>query len=386
MFRQIFAILILATCSISLSAQPDSLADAGLLPFIQEGRKEMIRSFEETNRPEVQFWMDSLQRLENELFLTLQWDERWLLYLWLENYSALFAEVQIFDSGLEEVELLKLAPPPDSLFQHLDVRLYEERAYLFDQVRKAWLSAEERAFTSLLINYLLRLSTEEPEASAFDKQLNAFLKEYPSSRFTWYIHRHLYNIKPPGNWAFCMDLLFLNGNWTEGMERTLRPAYGGEIALGYWVKRWNAGLRLAVGGQKLDRDMDEKGFIWPEEDPSTFFAIELETGYDIYNKPRLRIFPSFGGGFGSVRPSENEEEPNPVYYDHFKFNGWHLTTALQADVKFNLKSKKVATTYHGVRVRIGHRWLNFEPRNPAMQGNMFFFAVGYTIFGRQPRY
>lgn len=349
---------------------------------IENSRRELILAFENDDRMNAQFWLDSLQRLDDDNFLSLYWDERWLFYIWLENYAPLFTEVQQFDA-LEEKTFYKIRPTPDSLFKMLDARLFAMQPYLFDQIRKAWLSTEERAFTTLLVNYLLRLSFEEPEATMFDTQLKAFLKQYPDSRFKKYIYSRMFNAPPAANWAIGLDILFANGNWTDGLERSFRPMFGADMAFNYWRNRLNSSLRMIVGGQKLARDIEEGLEVWPKDDPSTFLAFELDAGYDLYNKPGLRIFPSIGIGFSTLRPPQSEEEPLPDAYDNFKFRGWHYIAALQADVKFSMGKGSVASTYHGVRIRLGHRWLHLDKDNPAMQGNMFFFAVGYTIFGRQ---
>ncbi|MBL7774440.1 MAG: hypothetical protein JNK89_00470 [Saprospiraceae bacterium] len=343
----------------------------------------MLAAFEQDDRLNAQFWLDSLSRLESELHRSMYWDERWLLYIWLEQYPTLFTEVQQFSQGAEEQALYKIPPTPDSLFTRLDNRLYENQAYLFDQVRKAWLNTEERAFSSLLISYLLRLSSSEPAASEFDDALKAFLKTYPSSSFAPFIRMRMFNRPPAAKWAIGGDLMFSNGNWTENLEGSLRPMFGVDLAFFYWRHRLNAGLRLNIGGQKLANDIEENLYIWPKDDPSTFFCVELEAGYDLYNKPRLRIYPTLGGGFSSIHAPEDEENSNPDYYQNFRFNGWHWTAALQADVKFKPDANSVSGSYTGVRIRLGRRWLNLDDGNPAFRGNMFFISAGFTIFSRQ---
>lgn len=365
----------------SVSAQTDSLPSQNDL--IYTCRQNLLQAFESDDRLNTQFWLDSLVRLGNAEYTALQWDERWLLYFWLDNYSPLFQEVTWFAIIQETETWNKIPPPPDSLFNRLDLKLFENQAYLFDQIRQAWLSTEERAFASLLLNYLLRLSLEEPAASEFDAQLNGFLKTFPKSKFRSFIIERMYNTKQPGPWSINLDVLFLQSNWSGGLERTLRPLFGVDLGLCYWRKGWNLAARMAAGGQKLDRDVEQNSFYWTAGEKANFLAIELETGFDVINKSRLRIFPSVGGGFSTIHPPQNEDDPNPDYYDNFRFNGWHLSVAIQADIKFNLGAPNVATSYHGVRVRMGHRWLDLDKGNPSMEGNQFFVAVGYTLFGRQ---
>ena len=379
--NRLLPFFILLILQASLFAQTDTLHSTE--SAISNCRQQLQLAFENDDRLNTQFWLDSLQGLEDEQYFSLRWDERWLLDIWLENYTHLFLEVEQFTNGLEETAWYKTQPPPDKLFKTLDTRLFENQAYLFDQIRKASLTTEERAFTTVLFNYLLRLSATEPAATEFDEALNGFLKIYPQSRFKQFIRSRMYNTQPPADWAIGVDILFTNGNWSNGLERSFRPLFGADLAITFWRKRLNSSFRMIVGGQKLDRDIVEGNNVWPKDDPSTFLGFELDAGYDLYNKPGLRIFPAVGVGFSTLRPPEDEEGANPEYYGNFKFRGWHWSAALQADVKFNMGSGNVVSSYHGVRIRLGHRWLHLDANNPALQGNMFFFAVGYTIFGRQ---
>ena len=368
----------------STTGQTDSLPSKA--KNIATCRLELLQSLRQDNRLDAQFWLDSLRTLEDETWLALQWDERWLFYFWLENYAPLLDEVAVFTDSVEQRTYYKYPPPNDSLFEWLDAQLFRDRAQIFAQVKHAWISGEERAFSALLLDFLLRISSGKRETAAFDARLDSFLTEYPNSRFAGFMRSKMYAIKPAGRWAIGVDALFLQGIWSGNLERNLKTCYGGDFAVAYWQNHWTAALRFGIGGQKLLRPVESKGYTWPSDDPSTFLDIELEFGYDVYDKRRLRIFPTIGGGFSSVFPPEgDEEDPNPDYYDNFKFPGAHLTAAAQADVKFPMGNGNVASSYHGVRVRVGYHWLNLGRRNPAMQGNMFFFAVGYTIFGRQPK-
>ncbi len=383
MLRLIFLTLLTLPPVITWSQQ-DSLPTPTHAQAIALCRQELLHSLWNDNRPDAQFWLDSLRSMEDDNYLALQWDERWLFYFWLENYAPLLDEVAHFTKNTEAETFTKYSPPNDSLFEWLDAQLYRDREQLFRQIDNAWLSGEERDFAALLLHYLLRLSNEPTAADEFDARLNAFLAENPTTRFAPFMRAFMFNTKPPASWAVGLDALFLQGNWSGDLERNFKTAYGADFAVYYWQNRWNLAVRMGVTGQKLLRPVEANTYEWPKDDPSVFFDLELEAGYDLFNKPRLRIFPTVGGGYSTIRPPEgDDQDPNPDYYSNFKFNGVHLTTALQADVKFRQGKGNVATSYHGIRVRMGYHWLNLKRQNPALQGNMFFFAVGYTIFSRQ---
>lgn len=367
----------------SLYAQPEKPLTQYQL--IQYYRYELQESFLQVKPAEAVALLDTLRWLEDDQYLTTQWDERWLLYFWSENYETLLNEVARFSNAREEANAEKIPPPEDSLFILVDGALYNEREQLFARIQESALSLEDRTFAALLLDYLLRLSAKEPYASTFDAELSDFQTRYPKSRYARFLRKRMYNTRPPGKWALGVDVLFSQDNWTDNLEYNFRTGYGGDFGLAFWRKRLNLFLRIPVAGQKLMHPVVAQNFVWEEDESSVFFGVEAEAGYDLINKPRFRIFPTVGGGFSSIHPpAASEENPNPDYYDFFRFNGGHLSAAIHADVKFKSTDEKdIAASYHGVRVRVGYRWLNLGRKNPALQGNMFFFAVGYTIFGRQ---
>ncbi len=346
-------------------------------------RHKIMEGFLAEDRAEVQFWIDSLQRLESDYSFGLYWDERWLLYLWLENYAPVFEEV-VLHNKIAQLEQTRIPPPKDSLFQVIDQSLFEARFALFDRLNRAWLSAEDRAFGSLLISYLLRLDITEEEQTAFDARLDTFLSKYPQSRFRPFILERMYYTPRPDDWGMGFDLSLNYGEWSGPLGRTLNAPFGGELSFFVVKKRWIGGVRAGLGGMRLRRTIVYRGFEWYKDDPANFVFGELEAGYLFYQKGRAQIGPLLAGGLSSVRPSLGREEEFPFYYEEaFRFNGWHLTAGLQADWVFTKPPDVVGSSFSGLRLRFGYRWLHLSKGSPDFRGDQFFFSVGWVIFGRQ---
>ncbi len=265
-------LLILLLIPFGAHGQTDSLPTTE--QQIATCRQEIIQAFSNDDKQEAGIWMDSLRRLEDNVYLTTQWDERWLLYYWTENYPPLFQEVARFSNAGEEANSYKVPPPADSLFDRLDSRIFAERESYFLQLQQAALPAEESEFAVLLLEYLLRISIQENETEAYDARLNQFLSRYSNTRFSGFIHKRMYNTAPPGNWALGADILFLRGNWTDMLERNLRTCYGADLGLSFWKNRWNLFLRIPLGFQKLANPLEEKGFVWEKDESSVYFGIE----------------------------------------------------------------------------------------------------------------
>ena len=330
-------------------------------------------------------WMDSLTRMEDDEQVALVWDERWLLYYWSGALSNVLDEAARYDENERNQQSWKKQPPADSLFEHLDRTLLARQYQLFADIRQAFLNEEEKACATLLLEHLLRLNGDRQEWAT---KIENFLMKYPRSRFSLYLRSIKPHISKPSKDAVGLFATFRHGEWSDQLERSLRPLNGLEFGIYYWRKRMNYELGIEVGSSKLARDVVEGGYIWPKNDVYSAFSLQMEFGYDVLDKTKLRVFPSVGGGFNRVRPPtpDESEEPLPDYYYGFRFWSGHLMAVLNIDLKMFPRSEMLqrATkgSYSGPRLRVGYQWMGLGRKNPALQGNQFFVAIGYNLHGR----
>lgn len=362
-------------------------ADPTKMAHIAAARLQLDTAFRYDDLISAGMWMDSLTRLEDDAQVALVWDERWLLYFWSGALSNALDEASRYDADERIRQSYKNQPPNDSLFEHLDRTLLERRYQLFADIRQAFLNGEEKAFATLLLEYLLRLNGDRQEWAT---KIENFLTKYPKSRFATYLRSVKPYIPKPRKDALGLFVTFRHGEWSDQLERSLRPLNGLEFGLYYWRKRMNYQVTLAVGSSKLDRDVLHRGFFWQKKDPysATFFHAEI--GYDVLDQARLRLFPSIGVGGNWVRPPtpDDGDEPLPDYYDNFLFSSGHLLAVLNIDLKpfprhpNNDASGMPRGSYSGPRLRVGYQWMNLGEKNSALRGNQFFVAVGYNLHGR----
>ncbi|MFN0217137.1 MAG: hypothetical protein ACKVT2_23005 [Saprospiraceae bacterium] len=389
--NRIYILLIFNFLSLISIGQNDSLPASSSLSRpekIANSRLELLASFLMDDPAGAGIWMDSLARLEDEQYAGLIWDERWMLYFWTESYGTLLEEVSLSDDNQRSLQAWKTQPPNDSLFEWLDYYLNEQRFTVFSSIQNAFLNQEEKAFTTLLFEYLLRLNTDEEE---WAERLQSFENHYPASKFLSFVRSRKPVILKPSNQALGISGGLQFGNWRGEIERTLATPYAFNIDAYYWTRRCNFLFEGAFGGPKLTRDVIVNSEVWPKEDPSSFFTLGLGFGYDIINSSKLRLFPSIGGGIGFLKPPTpgEDEDPLPDFYDNFKFTEWHLSAAVNADIKLFTKNYRTWNTpkgsYHGVRLKFGWNGLNFGKDSPQLGGEIFYFAVNYNFFGYLPK-
>lgn len=396
MAKHILFSLVLVTTT--LQAQQDTLhksPQTSLAQRIASARQELLSSFLNDDPASASLWRDSLMRLEDSTHVALVWDERWLLYYWEEAYGNLFDEVVRLDATERQRLANKQPPPKDSLFERLDQSLYESRFQIYEKISRGFLTEEEKQFALIELDYLLRLNQAEIASGEWNKRLDAFLRLHPESRFKSYIQANLYAPaekmranKVKTDRGFSLDFLFSSGRWRDELERTVRSPYGFDIGLSYWLRHWNFGVRCNFSWQKLNRSIIQNGYEWPKNDPTVLITPALEAGYDILNNRKVKVFPSLVAGISILKPpgvDEAEEEPLPEYYSDFFFVTGFLGAALTADVKLKVFSSSDEeypdVSYVGARIRLGYNWLNWENDNPALRGDLFYFAIGVNLFG-----
>lgn len=389
--KQFTTLLLLFQLISFANAQSDPAESSGLTRTrlaIVSTRKELLNSFLSDDPAGVGLWADSLGRLEDANFASLMWDERWLLYFWSETYGTALEEAATMDANLRVQQSWKIQPPKDSLFEWVDYTLFENRFKVYESIQNAFLSTEEKAFATMLFDYLLRNTRNEEE---WAEQLQNFENTYPGSRFLPFVRSIKPNVIKPSTKALGISAGFMAGNWNNNLERTLRSPYAFSFDAYYWTERWNLVLDGFVGGPLIDRNVTEEGYIWPKGDQTTLLAFGLQFGYDVINSPKLRVFPSIGGGIGMLSPATpaEDEDPLPDYYENFDFTEFHLSGALTTDVKLFSKNYRDWGTpkgsYHGLRLRLGWNGLQFGKQNPALKGSMLYLSIQYNFFGFLPK-
>ncbi len=384
---KLFTLFLLSCLPWLLPAQTDSLPRPKLpsLPIrITAARQELRSAFLANEPAAASLWMDSLNRLENTTYQGLVWDERWLLYYWEEAYGNMFDEVVRFGTD-QAWQQYKIKPAADSLFELLDQTLYPQRFDLYNRIQQGFLNQEEKAFAVLQLDYLLRLNADEKD---WVGRLDAFLQRFPESRFADYIR----SIQPetPGvsDRGFGFSLSLVKDDWTGQLDRTLKTMYAGEFNFYIWRKGWQYEINSAPGEATLDRQFRHNGFDWLKGDVAYYRTTGLLLGRDVLDNHRLRVTPAAGVYFSSLSPAPPETGENPEYYSEFYFSDLHFATSLTADLKiFRSKARLMGIeqgSFHGLRLRAGYHWLRLGRKNAALDGNLFYFALGYHFFVQRP--
>lgn len=328
-------------------------------------------------------WLGFLQtELESDTQAATLFDERWLLYYWTENFAMLFAEVAEYDSLFKRRYMFQLPPPEDDLFSIVDRTSFERRFELYAAVQRGFLSAEEKAFAVLLLDYLLRADATDAGRREQDEKAATFFKKYPDSRFRKYTYQHIYNGLAPSKHGFMGDLMLLYGRHDGAMGINFKPFWGIGASFGYWQKRMSGVLRVQVGGQEVRREFSDGSYIVSPDSSATVVDVGLETGFDLVDTRQFRITPLVGAGVSFLRVGSTSSVPDAEAAS-LSFNSFHWQACLQIDRKVRhapAASGRIGWT--AVRFRAGYKHLNFADDTPDLGGSQIFVSLGVSFFGR----
>lgn len=329
---------------------------------------------------------EGLRNLTDKTHTALMWDERWLVYHWTGRYKLLLNEVKnygYFDRVQEEYGKI---PPADSLFELIDQVMYRQAPDYPAMLEKTDLNPEERFFTDIHLQYLLR-NNEEAELMRRD----SFLRTFPGTRYKSFIKEFMNLPKRKKVRYFSMDVRFMNNNWSDQLQRNFRPGWGLGAGLYWHYKAVLVGASWSFTRQKLERPIYSAfDAVWQKGDGSSMHKFSGELGLRVLNTSKIAVWPSFEFGWAnlaSIDTEYDEDDPNYIpLVNYFDFSSGHIGACFTADLKMSKKGTDTKSSksalYNGVRLKVGYNRLYFGNSDNQLSGNVLFFALGYQFSGR----
>lgn len=358
-------------------AQTPALADT--IELITIARANLRKAVHADNKEQGNAHLKALLSMTSCLHWSLGWDERWLAYHWADQQRALLTELRGYDDISRFIEDYCVLPPSDSLFEQLDLTMYQQREQYGRHLGDLQLTPEEQQFLQLHLEYLLRNNTEvEQERRAL------FLKDYPNSKYATFVTTFMQLPPKPKKHYFSFDVMAFSTNWTNNMDLTLRPGWGFESALTLHRHRFNFTGKFSASWQDLSRRVYEDTFIWEKGDPSIFNNYGLEVGYNLLNRAKIRIAPALGAGISKVyAPSDSSQYTDPQTIFNYTSVNWGagVTFDLKMFPKSSYSKGLKSAPYNGVRVRVGYQQLFLHRQQEDLKGNMLYLAFGFQFSG-----
>jgi hypothetical protein len=329
---------------------------------------------------------EELRNLSGKTHWSLMWDERWLVYHWSSRHRLLLDEVAAYSYSKRMMEEEAKTAPADSLFETVDQAMYQNSVGYDAVLQDLGLNPEERVFTDLHLQYLLRNNQEEEKI-----RRDSFIKKYPGSKYSSFIKQFMILPKPTRRHYFSFDVQLINFSWRSELERSLQPGWGAGFGLYYHRNLFIVGGKFAFSRQKTLRTLylnsDFDNWAWPKNSPSSFNKYAIEVGMKVLDRPKIRVWPSAEAGWTNILAQDDEDDPDTVPLSSvFNYDSGTLGVSINAELKMSKKGGTTkatkSTLYNGVILKLGYNWLYFGASDAALRGNVLFFALGYQFSGR----
>jgi hypothetical protein len=317
---------------------------------------------------------DDLRYLADSTHQSLAWDERWLAYHYTGRYALLLDEVARYDKEEERREASLQVPPGDRLFEALDAAVYER----FDAIVETLVTdledqPEQQAFALLHLQYILR--NHQPEEKLRREE---FLAQYPKSKYATFVNTYMQLPPKRERRTWQTDVSIINNNWQGRLSQTITPAWGGYWGLGFWQSKFNLDGFVAYSTCKVGRNTRIDGELWPKDSIASVLQAGVRFGYDIYTRPKVRIWPAIEGGY--INLSDAGADPD-LFFD---FAGAFWGGSVNVDLRLKTvapRHERALTGYRGLRVRAGYHRLPFGPDASSLSGHLYFIGLGFFLHG-----
>lgn len=392
MIKRFFTLLIYLLAGHFSNAQTDTLfrvpaPQASIFEVVSQQRQFLRAAFLDGADSSVNAWIDTLMRgTHAQEVLGIYPEERWMLWFWSGSYARIFEDVVRYNADyIWEMQNME-QPPQDSLIELLDEISADHRYELYDGIQKSGLDAEEKAFATLLLEYLLTPRPTDAEMAEQDGKVLRFLKAYPHSRFRTYLGDYLYSNTLLGKKGADIDLLFQFGRPDGRLGLNLKPFYGGSLGLGFWHRGFTLGGKLTLGVQRTRRNFELKKQNVAKDSTAIHFSLGADLGFTLAKSGKLSLKPYLGGGFSVLAipldalPENAERSYNTAGYVSFGLN----VDCLLGKPSTDFDAPRRPVTYPSLRIRAGYQLTGFRHEDSALAGNLFYIGVGIGAVVRYP--
>lgn len=347
---------------------------------IENGRAYLLEKFLERDYEKVKEITDYLLDLEDDNYCALSMSELWLLPYWTQDFDLLTTMLG-FDSTDCEVYKTKILPAYDQLYAQLYRHSIEDEHLLHSNLQEAELSAEDREFLTIYLDWVLdNKCYNDPRYNydfyyygdisqkEYNERLDKFLAKYPDSRYKWVanniIHKSYYD---KSNWGFGVSFELCSGFSTGQMHK---PVGGFGLSFNVSYKK----LELDLGGDIIAANTRYNitysgDSIYSKGSEIDFALLYANLSYNIVDNKSIRLSPVVGVGYNweSYSVSKKKRENNRyVLY--------------QVGLNFDIKLKDTLFDDQYIRIRYNCGITNMGQSEIS---TLHFISVGWTGFSNR---
>ena len=265
---------------------------------IEKGRAFLLEKFMDRDYEKVTEAKDYLLGLEDEHYVALAPMELCQILMWTREFDALTVYMRQVDSTFDASLNNKVMPANDELRKQLYRRSVEDEHLLRFNVEEADVSAEDKAYLTLFLDWLVTPFSYKNQNELDDKS-EKFLENYPDSDYKWFV-QHVISTQAAkankDNWGWGMGLDLCGGFVTGKLSETMTPivGLGLSFALAYKKLLMELGYDIVLSKTKVDKPYSTG--VYEAGRHNTLFNFYLDVSHPVFSGKRLSVSPVLGVG------------------------------------------------------------------------------------------
>lgn len=327
MKRNILILVLLFASAFPSFAQIEDEIQQSRKEKIEKGRAYLLEKFIDRDYEKVKEIKDYLMEMDDDNYVALTPFEQWHILQWTKEYDALIDKLRHSDSLYFASYDKKVFPEKDDLMRRLYLRSAEDEHLLKFSLQEAQLPAEDEAFLTLFLDWLIRSENNDNQKN-WNVGADKFLADYPNSDYEWFVKhwiRRPYEVE--GNWGWGMGLDLCSGFSTGSLAQ---PLFGIGLSLDIAYKRLFLflGYDIVAANTRIDQPLFGDG-LCPKGTHVNWMPMYATLGYAIIDNNAIRVTPSLGVG-GIIETYGIQKHPE---YEELEKNIFVYQGALTFDIK-----------------------------------------------------
>ena len=327
MKRNILLLVLLFATAFSAFAQIENEIQQSKKQKIEKGRAYLLEKFIDRDYEKVKEIKDFLMEMESEDYVALTPFEQWHILQWTKEYDVLIESLRHADSAYFASYNKKVFPEKDDLMRRLYLRGVEDKHLLKYNLDEAQLPAEDEAFLSLFVDWLVG-SESSLNQRDWNIESDKFLADYPNSDYEWFVShwiRKPYEVE--GDWGWGMGFDLCSGFSTGSLAK---PLFGIGLNMDIAYKRLFLflGYDIMAANSRIDQSLVGGG-ICPSGTHVNWMPMYANLGYAVIDNYSIRVTPFVGVG-GIIETYGTQKHPE---YEELEKNLFLYQGGLSFDIK-----------------------------------------------------
>ena len=331
MKRYILLIVVLFAAAFSSFAQIEDEIQQSKTEKIAKGRDYLLEKFLDRDYDKVKEIKDYLMEMDDDNYVALTPFEQWHILQWTKEYDALIEILRHSDSAYFASYEKKVFPEKDDLMRRLYYRSAEDEHLLRFSLQEAQLPAEDNAFLTLFLDWLVRSENNDNQKN-WNDEADKFLADYPNSEYEWFVRHWIRRRYVENDWGWGAGIDLCGGFLTGSLKEKFKPIFGLGISFDVLYKKYllNLGYDIIISDTKIDQPYS--GGIYPAGSRDNVMNFYADLGYRIVDNRAISLAPFVGiGGAWDTYGYGQYDKPNLSELDKFY-------TTYQAGLIFDIKT------------------------------------------------